>query len=29
MMPTRKPCASSTRPITAMPKLGGPHRRRR
>jgi hypothetical protein len=22
MMPTRKPCASSTRPITAMPKLG-------
>ena len=22
MMPTRKPCASSMRPITAMPKLG-------
>jgi hypothetical protein len=22
MMPTRKPCASSVRPITAMPKLG-------
>jgi hypothetical protein len=22
MMPTRKPCASSTRPMTAMPKLG-------
>jgi hypothetical protein len=22
MMPTRKPCASSVRPMTAMPKLG-------
>jgi hypothetical protein len=22
MMPTRKPCASSTRPTIAMPKLG-------
>jgi hypothetical protein len=22
MMPTRKPCASSTRPMIAMPKLG-------